>query len=112
MASQPAESVEVRIARMEERMGFLARDAEEASKARKSQYEATAAVQSSVDELTRSVQLVTDTLAGQKPTIEEFITIKHKVVGAGKLGRWLWIAGAFLLGTAANLREHLLIWLK
>ena len=110
MAEQ--ESTEVRIARMEEQMKFIVRDAGEASKARKTQYEATENIQRTVDDLARSVQVVTETLAGQKPTIEEFITIKHKVVGAGKLGRWLWIAGAFLLGTAANLREHFGLWLK
>ncbi len=39
-------------------------------------------------------------LNSQAPTIEEFITIKHKVIGAGKIGRWLWVIGTALIGMA------------
>jgi hypothetical protein len=92
-----SESVEVRVARLEENMKFLVKDAEQASAARKSQYQAIEAIQS--------------TVTGMATTIEEFITIKHKVVGAGRLGKWLWAVGAFLLGTASGAREHIIAWL-
>lgn len=106
-----SESVEVRVARLEENMKFLVKDAEQASLARKSQYTAIEAIQSTVSNMATTMTSLKDKLDGQAPTIEEFITIKHKVVGAGRLGKWLWAIGAFLLGTASGAREHIIAWL-
>jgi len=36
------------------------------------------------------------------PTIQEWIATKHKIQGAGWLGKTLWIIGGFLLGAAAS----------
>lgn len=106
-----SETVEVRVARLEEQLKFLVEDAREAKASRKSQYETMEALSKSVLALATDVTEVKGKLAGQAPTIEEFITIKHKVVGAGKLGRWLWIAGSFLIGFVFSSREAILTWL-
>lgn len=102
------ESVEVRVARLEENMKFLVNEAIEAKTARKTQYETNEKAASAMQSMETSLVAVKQKLDGQTPTIEEFITIKHKVVGAGKLGRWLWTAGAFLLGAVFNAREWIL----
>lgn len=60
-----------------------------------------------VHDLGLKVQGLDNRLTEQKPTIDEFITIKHKVVGAGMLGRWLWLALAFLLGLVVSARESI-----
>lgn len=106
-----SESVEVRVARLEENMKFLVKDAEQASLNRKSQYTAIEAIQSTVSNMATTMTSLKDKLDGQAPTIEEFITIKHKVVGAGRLGKWLWAVGAFLLGIAYGAREYIIAWL-
>lgn len=106
------ESVEVRVARVEENMKFLVKDAEQASLSRKSQYAVIEAIQSSVSNMVTTMASLEEKLDGQAPTIEEFITIKHKVVGAGRLGKWLWIVGGFLLGTISTSREHIIAWLS
>lgn len=106
-----SESVEVRVARLEENMKFLVKDAEQASLARKSQYTAIEAIQSTVSNMATTMTSLKDKLDGQAPTIEEFITTKHEVVGAGRLGKWLWAVGAFLLGTASGARGYIVAWL-
>ena len=107
-----SESVEVRVARLEENMKFLVKDAEAASISRKNQYTAIEGIQQAVTSMASTVAAVKDKLDGQAPTIEEFITIKHKVVGAGRLGKWLWVVGAFMLGTISTSREHIISWLS
>lgn len=92
-------------------MKFLVKEAEEAKASRKSQYDMIEATNKLVTTMASEVADLKSKLAGQAPTIEEFITIKHKVVGAGKLGGWLWTAGAFILGALATSRETIISWL-
>ena len=106
-----SETVEVRVARLEEQLKFLVEDAREAKASRKSQYESIEALSKAMLAMSTDMTEVKGKLAGQAPTIEEFITIKHKVVGAGKLGRWLWTAGAFLIGFVFSSREQIIAWL-
>lgn len=106
-----SEPVEVRVARLEEKMQFLVDESKEAKIARKAQYEVLETLGRSMQSMATEVSVVKTKLDGQAPTIEEFITIKHKVVGAGKLGKWLWAAGAFLIGTAYSSREAIVAWL-
>lgn len=49
-------------------------------------------------------------MASAQPTIQEFITIKHKVVGAGQIGKWIWVAVAAVLGVIAGSREAIFHW--
>lgn len=100
-----SESVEVRIARMEEQFKVVVRDAEEARNSRKEQYKMIEAINQNISSMVNDVAAVKTKLDGQAPTIEEFITIKHKVVGAGKMGKALWAFGAFLIGMVYSSRE-------
>jgi len=102
------ESVEVRLARLEENFKFLVEDAKEAKLARKGQYETMEAMSKTMINVGNDIVEVKAKLAGQAPTIEEFITIKHKVVGAGMIGKWVWAAGAGIIGFVYGAREHLL----
>lgn len=105
------ETVEVRVARLEEKMEFLVNEAKEAKQIRKVQYSRNEENNLTLVQMAASIKAVEDKLAGQSPTIEEFITIKHKVVGAGKIGKWLWIIGSGLIGFVFGARETLLSWL-
>lgn len=107
-----SETVEVRVARLEEQLKFLVEDACEAKASRKSQYESIESLGKAVLALAGDVTEVKGKLAGQAPTIEEFITIKHKVVGAGKLGKWVWTAGVFLIGILFSSREQIISWIS
>ncbi|AWY08127.1 hypothetical protein HOT48_gp112 [Klebsiella phage ZCKP1] len=46
-------------------------------------------------DLSTRLKRVEESITKSEPTIEEFITIKHKVAGAGIFGKWAWaVAGA------------------
>jgi len=106
-----SEAVEVRVARLEEKMNFLVDEAKEAKAARKMQYTTNEDNKAKMTEIGNSLSAVETKLAGQAPTIEEFITIKHKVVGAGKMGKGVWAVGAFIIGVLYSSREAVIGWL-
>lgn len=106
-----SEPIEVRVARLEENMKFLVDNAKLDRESRKTQYEALEGVTRNVAAMVTQISAIDAKLAGQAPTIEEFITIKHKVVGAGKLGRWIWVFGAALIGYIFAMREAIGAWL-
>lgn len=106
-----SEMVEVRVARLEEQLKFLVEEAREAKASRKAQYESVEALSKAVLSLVTDVNEVKTKLAGQAPTIEEFITIKHKVVGAGKLGKWVWVTLGGLITFLFSSREAIIRWL-
>lgn len=53
------------------------------------------------------VSNVETSLRNNAPTIEEFIQIKHKVIGAGTVGRWLWVGLSTVLGLLISMKEQI-----
>ena len=51
--------------------------------------------------LTRDIAEVKTQMTLNAPVIEEVITIKHKVAGAGLFGKWVWAAAAAIISMAA-----------
>ena len=106
------ESVEVQLARLDERWSVIQQEMELARGGRKNQYDVIEALRLSMQTIDNRLVNVEKSIATSQPTIEEFITIKHKVVGAGALGKWLWVIGGFLLGAVAGSREIIMSWLE
>ena len=104
------ESTEVQIARMDERFQQILREMELSRDSGKQQYEKLETISQSVSLLSTRVKGVEDGLNKASPTIDEFITIKHKVSGAGILGKWAWAFGGSLLGALAFGREAIFAW--
>lgn len=88
---------------MLEKIDRLSDDLAEDRKARKALYERIETTNLSVEKLKWEVEALKNTLNSQAPTIAEFLTYKEQVRGAGKLGRFLWVAGGVLLGWAATM---------
>lgn len=63
-------------------------------------------------EMTSRISRLEDSMNANAPTIQEFVTIKHKVQGAGKFGTLLWAGGAALLTLIATSREAIFAWLS
>lgn len=99
------ESIAVQLARVDEQLKMVLVELKDSKESRGKQYDAIDALRISLNAIGTRVENVETKLASAQPTIEEFITIKHKVVGAGQLGRWIWLAGAFLLGATAASRS-------
>jgi DNA repair ATPase RecN len=86
----PTEDLRVELAKLVVSMGYIQRELEEAKTARKSQYEKMEEQSNTLTKLDSRMGEVEKSLKTQAPTIEEFITIKHKVQGAGTAGKWIW----------------------
>lgn len=104
------ESAEVQIARLDERLQQILRELELSRDGRKQQYEKLEQLNQSVSVLSGRVENVENSLAKTAPTIDEFLIIKHKVVGAGIMGRWVWLAGGSIIGFLFTSREAILSW--
>lgn len=64
----------------------------------------------SINGIGNRLKNVEDSLAKNEPTIEEFITIKHKVVGAGIFGKWVWAGAGAIIGVLAAARREIFAW--
>ena len=64
----------------------------------------------SINDIGNRLKNVEDSLAKNEPTIEEFITIKHKVVGAGIFGKWVWAGAGAIIGVLAAARREIFAW--
>lgn len=104
------ESAEVQIARLDERLQQILRELELSRDGRKQQYEKLEQLNQSVTTLSGRVENVENSLAKTAPTIDEFLIIKHKVIGAGILGRWVWLAGGGIISFLFTSREAILSW--
>lgn len=107
-----AEPSEVQIARLEERLAVILNELQQVQDGRKQQYEKLEEMGRSLLQLSNRVESVEKSLAKASPTIEEFITIKHRVVGAGMLGKWVWAVAGGLIGMLFYARVQIMDFLK
>ena len=104
------ESGELLLVRLEERLKTLfdnqARDRQDREKLEETLVE----LRDSINDIGNRLKNVEDSLAKNEPTIEEFITIKHKVVGAGIFGKWVWAGAGAIIGVLAAARREIFTW--
>lgn len=89
---------------------MILRELSDARDDRKQHYETIDQIRGSVIALDGRMTVVEETLTKFTPTINEFIEIKQKVLGAGKLGKWLWIILAGAIGLAFKFRVEVATW--
>lgn len=101
------EPAEIQLARMDERIRMILDRLDEGQ----SSFMKTTDWMNSVDrrlgDITFRMTNVEQSLASARPTIDEFIKIKHKITGAGIAGKWLWTGFGVLLGIAISARDLL-----
>lgn len=102
------ESTEIQLARLDERMKMLLDRMEENHQADARMRTWMATTDNSLQAIISRVTNVEASLAKNAPTIEEFMTIKHKIIGAGMAGRWMWVTFGTLLGLVISAREHII----
>ena len=106
------EPTEVQLARLEERLNQVLQGMAQDRESLKRQYEKTEELAQSITKLDGRMGQVEQSLTQQAPTIEEFITIKHRVVGAGMMGKWVWAIAGGLIGMLFSARVHIMDLLK
>jgi len=102
----------VQMAKLEERLLIISEGLVQDRESRKQQSERSEAMNQVVMSIDNRVRTVEESLARNAPTIEEFITIKHRVVGAGIMGRWVWVIVGGLLTFLFTMRMEILRWLS
>ena len=104
------ESLEIMLARQDERMRMLLEEGRDSKEFRKTMYHQLETFRNEMVMMNTRMKSVETSLATSAPTIEEFITIKHKVIGAGVAGKWVWAFSAFIVGLLFSLRKELFSW--
>jgi chromosome segregation ATPase len=103
--------MEVKLAILETQMKAVLEGIHEAREAREKRDEKLEVFYGDMNQKMNSfdhrMEKVENQLASNAPTIEEFITIKHQVKGAGMLGKWAWMIGGFLIAFLFNARSHI-----
>jgi len=74
---------------------------ERADSSRKLMWDKLSSMDVTMAELRYQQKATADLVQTLKPHVDEFVAYKTNVQGAGKLGRWLWIIGGYLLALAA-----------
>lgn len=104
------ESAAVLLARLEERLRTLFENQEKEERSKDKLEQTLSGLKDSIQKMDVRLKSVEDSLAKSEPTIEEFITIKHKVVGAGILGKWVWAGAGAIIGILAAARREIFAW--
>jgi predicted nucleic acid-binding Zn-ribbon protein len=104
------DSSDVMLARLEERLRTVFENQERDRKYQDELEKAITGFRESMTDVSNRLKRVEESLAKSEPTIEEFITIKHKVVGAGIFGRWVWAGAGILIGVLAATRREIFAW--
>lgn len=104
------ESTSVLLARLEERLETLFKNQEKEERSKEKLEQTLSGLKDSVQQMEGRLKSVEDSLAKSEPTIEEFITIKHKVVGAGIFGKWVWAGAGAIIGILAAARREIFAW--
>ena len=104
------ESGELLLVRLEERLKTLFENQTRERQDREKLEETLVELRDSINDIGNRLKNVEDSLAKNEPTIEEFITIKHKVVGAGIFGKWVWAAAGAIIGILAAARREIFAW--
>lgn len=104
------ESGELLLVRLEERLKILFENQTRDRQDREKLEETLVELRDSINDIGNRLKNVEDSLAKNEPTIEEFITIKHKVVGAGIFGKWVWAGAGAIIGVLAAARREIFAW--
>ena len=106
-----SDTVSFQLARIGGQQELILQEMKDAKESRKTTYSAIEEIRLSASSIESRVQVLEDSLTKFTPTIEEFTLIKQKVIGAGAVGKWLWIIGVALVGLVYKFREGVLEWL-
>ena len=100
----------VTLARLEERLRTIFENQTRESREREKMEESIKKLSESMGDLSIRLKRVEESITKSEPTIEEFITIKHKVVGAGIFGKWVWAGAGAIIGVLAAARREIFTW--
>ena len=105
------EPTEIQLARMDERLKMVLDRMEENHESHVKARSWMGQIDRNLSDISFRVASVESSLAKTAPTIEEFMVIKNKVIGAGMAGRWIWVGVGSLLTLIIAGREQIAAFL-
>ena len=102
------ESVEIQLAKITIQMEMISSELVEAKERRRKQYKTQEELNYTLLSINNRLTAVEQSIAESAPTLREFVEYKHKVIGAGLMGKWLWAVGGVLIGSIAATRTFTL----
>ena len=102
-----SESPEVQIARLDERCKNLLSAMEQEREVRQATNEKIDNLQKVLMDMSGRMENVESAVALAAPTLNEFVTLKHRIIGAGVAGKIIWACTAGLLGFMYGAREQI-----
>lgn len=106
------DSMEVKVARMDEQLKGVREDMDLARESRKQQYVMIEDVHRVLLKMEHRLEGVEKSLAAATPTIDEFVNIKLKVQGAGMAGKAIWTTVGAILTVMYTFRETIMSWVS
>ena len=104
------ESTDIQHARLDERMKMMLDKLEENHESHVKNRAWMSQVDRSLHDIGSRVSNVENSISKNAPSLEELVAIKHKVIGAGVAGKWLWVALGSVLTMIITGREHIFRW--
>lgn len=102
-------STEAQVARLDERLNSIEKmiaialeEIRSASDGRKRMYEGMESTARDLLKISHRLETVENEVKAIRPTSDEYLQMRERVLGAGKLGYWLWRIGGVLLSAAAG----------
>lgn len=97
------QSLEVAVARMDERMNVLVTNDADARQSRKEMHHLIEQQNRVLDTMSNRLEKIENWMLNSDPTIQEYRAFKAQATGAGRLGRWVWALAMATLGAAVML---------
>ena len=100
-----SEAVEIQMARLQEQLKSVIHTLAEDREDRKERDKQITKIVVTTDNLDRRLEIVEKQLASSAPTIEEFMLIKQRAIGAGLLGKYAWLLAGVTITALYACRE-------
>jgi hypothetical protein len=101
----------VQMARLEERVRTIITQLELDREDRKSHERKAEEYNRLLVTINSRVEKLEAGISSVAPTIQEFIEFKQKLLGAGFLGKWLWVGVGVLVGFIFSMKTEIATWL-
>ena len=97
----------IQLARLDERLIAISASLATAAETRKDQYQSIEKLALGLQSVDSRLKAVEKSISESEPTLQEFVKIKSEVLGAGKMGKVVWVMLGACVSTLFSLREQI-----
>ena len=105
-------SVDVRLALIDERIRTIIANMESDRLAIKEQCDKVLLLDTKINDIGVRIQLMERNLDDLTPAMDEFIRMKHRAHGIGLVGKWVWVIVCAVVGALFAIRREIAEWVS